>query len=59
MKILKRSVIVLVKANKDDSEMTATLYYEFYFWQSYKKKLYKDITKEVYKGYKINEIKVI
>jgi len=59
MSLFKRSVIVLVEATKNDSEMSATLYYECYFWQSYKKKLYKDIMKDVYKGYKFNKIKVI
>ena len=59
MIILKQSVIVLIKATKEDSPKTAILYYEFYFWQSYKKKLNRDIIKEVYKGYNIQEIKVI
>ena len=56
---MKRTRIVFVKAIKEQEELTAVLYYEYYFWQSYKKKLHRDIMKEVYKGYKIKEIKVL
>ena len=39
--------------------MSATLYYEYYFWESYKKKLSSQLLQEISKGYTIKDITII